>query len=60
VALVPSRLHGPLKAATRLSIPVALAVLVGVFLVAQAQLGRRDPKLVEAPHDRDEDGLSFS
>jgi hypothetical protein len=39
---------------------VALAVLVGVFLVAQAQLGRRDPKLVEAPHDRDEDGLTFS
>jgi hypothetical protein len=39
---------------------MALAVIVGLFLVAQAQVGKRDPKLVEAPHDRDEDGLSFS
>jgi hypothetical protein len=34
--------------------------MVAVFLIAQAQLGKRDPKLVEAPQDRDEDGLSFS
>jgi hypothetical protein len=39
---------------------MALAAVVGVFLVAQAQVGKRDPKLVEAPHDRDEGGLSFS
>jgi hypothetical protein len=49
-----------MRAATRLSVPTALAVVVGIFLVAQAQLGKRDPKLADAPHDRDEDGLGFS
>lgn len=51
---------GPLRAATRLSIPIVLGLIVLVYLVFQTQLGKREPKLAQAPAHRDHDSLPFT
>jgi hypothetical protein len=51
--------HGELRAVVRLSLPIALAGIVLVFLILQAQIDKRDPKLTEAPIRRSDDGMSF-
>jgi hypothetical protein len=53
-------LGAPLRAATKLSVPVGLLLMVAVFLILQAGLNRRDPKLADAPATPDDDALSFS
>jgi hypothetical protein len=49
-----------LKAATRLKIPIAFALVVGVFLLIQALVDRRDPKLSQAPERGDDDSTEFT
>ncbi|HSS09793.1 MAG TPA: hypothetical protein VLL25_07920 [Acidimicrobiales bacterium] len=51
---------GPTRAATKLSVPVGLLLIVAVFLIVQAGLNRRDPKWTDAPATPDDDALSFS
>lgn len=47
------------QAAKALAFPLALALLVVGFLVAQGRIGRKDPKLVLAPVDTREESLTF-
>lgn len=47
------------KAAKALAFPLALAVIVAGFLMAQGRIGRKDPKLVLAPIDASSETLSF-
>jgi hypothetical protein len=49
----------PLHAAVHLALPIALTIAVLLFLIVQAQIDKRDPKLTRAPIDRDDDGMSF-
>jgi hypothetical protein len=52
--------HGvSMAAATRLGVPIAFGLLVGVFALGQALIDRRDPKLVNAPARIDEDSVPF-
>lgn len=46
-------------AAKAIAFPLALALLVAAFLMAQGRIGRKDPKLVLAPLDTSSDTLSF-
>jgi hypothetical protein len=48
-----------LKAATKLSIPILLGVLVAVFVVLQGLIDRRDPKLTRAPERGEDDSVGF-
>ena len=47
------------EAAKDLAFPLALALVVAGFLVAQGRVGRKDPKLVLAPVDTREESLTF-
>ena len=49
----------PYKAATDLKIPIAFAVAVALFLLVQALIDRRDPKLARAPERGDEETVGF-
>jgi hypothetical protein len=52
--------HGlSLTAATKLSIPIAFGALVALFLLVQALIDRRDPKLSQAPRHSDDETVSF-
>jgi hypothetical protein len=46
-------------AAKAIAFPLALALLVVGFLMAQGRIGRKDPKLVLAPLDTSSDTLTF-
>jgi hypothetical protein len=46
-------------AAKAIAFPLALALLVVAFLIAQGRIGRKDPKLVLAPLDASSDTLTF-
>ena len=48
-----------LKAAVHLVLPIAVGAVVLLFLFAQAQIDKRDPKLTGAPIRREDDGMSF-
>jgi hypothetical protein len=48
-----------LRAATHSSIPIALAGVVLLLLVIQAQIDKRDPKVARAPTHRGDDGMTF-
>lgn len=48
-----------LKAATHLEIPIAFALLVALFVLGQALIDRRDPKLSRAPERGDDDTAEF-
>jgi hypothetical protein len=48
-----------LRAATRHSIPIILEAVVALFLVLQAFVDRRDPKLARAPRRSDHDSVGF-
>jgi hypothetical protein len=50
---------GRLRAATSASVPLALGVLVVVFIGLQWLIDRRDPKFVEAPARKDDDSVGF-
>ncbi|MCU4184894.1 hypothetical protein K6U06_11030 [Acidiferrimicrobium sp. IK] len=51
---------GPsLSAATDLGVPIVFGALVSLFLLVQYVLGRRDPRLAEAPARGDEDSVPF-
>jgi hypothetical protein len=47
------------RAATDLKIPIAFGVVVGLFLLVQALIDRRDPKLSRAPERGDEETVGF-
>jgi hypothetical protein len=48
-----------LKAATNLKIPIAFGVAVALFVLIQALIDRRDPKLSRAPERGDDDTVDF-
>lgn len=48
------------EATKQLAFPLALTLIVAGFLAIQGRLDRRDPKLVLAPVDSEQDFLSFS
>jgi hypothetical protein len=48
-----------LTAAVHLVLPIAVGAVVLLFLFAQAQIDKRDPKLTGAPIRREDDGMSF-
>jgi len=48
-----------LKAATRWSIPVLFELAIAGFVLLQALVDRRDPKLVKAPQRSDDDTMEF-
>jgi hypothetical protein len=51
---------GPsLKAASGLTIPIAFGFAVGLFLVLQALIDRRDPKVAKAPERSRDDTVGF-
>lgn len=51
---------GPsLKAASGLTIPIAFGFAVGLFLVLQALIDRRDPKVARAPERSRDDTVGF-
>jgi hypothetical protein len=49
----------PLHAAVHLALPISLTMVVLVFLIAQSQIDRREPKLTRAQLGRDDDTMSF-
>ncbi|MGH2756284.1 MAG: hypothetical protein ACRDI3_00670, partial [Actinomycetota bacterium] len=48
------------EAAQQVAFPLALAMMVGAFLMVQNRIDRRDPKLALAPIDSDHELLTFS
>lgn len=51
---------GPsLSTATDLGVPIGFGALAALFLLVQAALGRRDPRLADAPASGDDDSVSF-
>ncbi len=48
-----------LSAATRLSVPIAFGVAVAIFVLLQALVDQRDPKLSRAPERGDDDTVGF-
>jgi hypothetical protein len=48
------------EAAEQVAFPLALALMVGAFLMVQNRIDRRDPKLALAPIDADHETLTFS
>ncbi len=51
--------EGLADAAQRFAFPLAVAALVGAFLLVQARIDRQDPKLAVAPIDSRDDVVSF-
>jgi hypothetical protein len=52
--------HGPsLKAATGLAVPIAIGGAVAAFILVQALIDRRDPKLSAAPQRGRDDTVGF-
>jgi hypothetical protein len=49
----------PLQAATSQSIPILLGVAIGLFVLLQAFIDRRDPKLARAPERGEDDTVGF-
>jgi hypothetical protein len=49
-----------LRAATQLSVPIAFGLAVALFVIVQALIDRRDPKLSRAPARGDDDSVSFT
>lgn len=47
------------EAAQKLAFPLALALMVGAFLIVQGRIDRKDAKLALAPIDSEQDLLSF-
>jgi hypothetical protein len=48
-----------LNAATNLRVPIAFALAVALFILVQALIDRRDPKLSRAPERGDDDSAQF-
>ncbi len=48
-----------LRAATNLKVPILFGVLVALFVLVQALIDRRDPKLSRAPERNDDDTVGF-
>jgi hypothetical protein len=48
-----------LEAATRLSVPILFGVLVGLLLLVQGFVGRKDPKVARAPERGEDDTVGF-
>ena len=48
-----------LTAATDLGVPIIFGALVGLFLLVQSAIGRRDPRLADAPARGDDDSVAF-
>jgi hypothetical protein len=48
-----------LKAATRLTVPILFAAAVALFLLLQAFVDRRDPKVSRAPERGDDESVGF-
>jgi hypothetical protein len=48
-----------LKTATRLSVPIFFAAAVGLFLLLQALVDRRDPKVSRAPERGNDETVGF-
>lgn len=47
------------QAAKKLAFPMTLVVIVGIFVVGHGRIGRKDPKLILAPVDNEEEALTF-
>jgi hypothetical protein len=48
-----------LRAATNLKVPILFGVVVALFVLGQALIDRRDPKMSRAPERNDEDTVGF-
>jgi hypothetical protein len=48
-----------LQAATRLKVPIALLLAVGLFFLVQSLIDRRDPKVSRAPEHPRDDSVEF-
>jgi hypothetical protein len=48
-----------LRAATNLKVPILFAFVVALFVLGQALIDRRDPKMSRAPERNDEDTVGF-
>lgn len=48
-----------LPAMTNLQVPIIFSALIGTFLLVQAVVGRRDPRLAQAPARGDDDSIPF-
>jgi hypothetical protein len=51
--------RGVLDAATKLTVPILFGVAVAVFLLVQALIDRKDPKIVSAPRKSADDTVGF-
>jgi hypothetical protein len=57
--IAPAFGDGTLRAAVRFPLPLIFAGIVLLFVILQARVARRDPKLADAPIRRDDDGMRF-
>ncbi len=48
-----------LRAATNLKVPILFGIVVALFVLGQALIDRRDPKMSRAPERNDEDTVGF-
>ncbi|HUJ65509.1 MAG TPA: hypothetical protein VLX59_08230 [Acidimicrobiales bacterium] len=48
-----------LRAATNLKVPILFGVVVALFVLGQALIDRRDPKMSRAPERNDDDTVGF-
>jgi hypothetical protein len=48
-----------LRAATNLKVPILFGIVVALFVLVQALIDRRDPKMSRAPERNDEDTVGF-
>jgi hypothetical protein len=48
-----------LRAATNLKVPILFGVVVALFVLVQAMIDRRDPKMSRAPERNDDDTVGF-
>jgi hypothetical protein len=48
-----------LRAATNLKVPILFGVVVALFVLVQALIDRRDPKMSRAPERNDDDTVGF-
>ena len=47
------------QAARKLAFPMTLVIIVGIFVLGHGRIGRKDPKLMLAPVDNEEETLTF-
>jgi hypothetical protein len=47
------------RAVTNLKVPILFGVVVALFVLGQALIDRRDPKMSRAPERNDEDTVGF-